>query len=191
MTGDLEAGRADTRRSESAAEQRGGERKIAPPTTEDEFRQYASDCRMMSLATNNSGWDSLPERWLRCAERPWGAAEKAGCGSDRMQPLRPRAPAAGAHIVAARGGGLIDLLLIRMEALDLHAGEIARVAPAAFGELADACVCCDCKERCERDLAYASAQLGTPDWQHYCPNAATLTAIGALPWFATTKSEDR
>ena len=38
---------------------------------------------------------------------------------------------------------------------------------------------CECKERCERDLAYASAGTVTPDWENYCPNATTLKAMSA------------
>jgi len=46
------------------------------------------------------------------------------------------------------GGNMIDLLLIRMEPLDLDSGEVRRVAPDAFRKLADACMDCECKERC-------------------------------------------
>ena len=79
--------------------------------------------------------------------------------------------------------GKIDLLLMRMESLGLDLGEVRRGAPSTFCKLADSCVNCECKERCERDLAYASAEMVTPDWENYCPNATTLKAMSALPWF--------
>ena len=84
---------------------------------------------------------------------------------------------AGKHRVAAA----IDLLLIRMESLDIDAGEVKRIAPTLFRKLADSCVTCDCKERCEHDLTYDAAGMVTTG--AYCPNATTLKAMSALPWF--------
>jgi hypothetical protein len=194
MSGDLEACRAAA--SPQSAAGQGGRENGAPLIAGDEFRQFAFGCRVMGLATNNPEWDGLAERWLRCADwfdRPLAAAEErvsGGDGSSMMsQPSDRRAPAAGAQVAVARGGGLIDLLLIRMESLDLEAGEAARIAPAVFRELADACADCECKEGCERDLAYASAGMGGREWEHYCPNAATLRAMSELPWFATIRTE--
>lgn len=90
-------------------------------------------------------------------------------------------PPAGEHRVAASRDGAIDLLLIRMESLDIDAGEVKRIAPTTFCKLADTCVNCDCKERCERDLTYDAAGMVTTG--SYCPNATTLKAMSALPWF--------
>jgi Family of unknown function (DUF6455) len=86
-------------------------------------------------------------------------------------------PPAQEHRVAAA----LDLLLIRMESLDIDAGEVKRIAPTTFRKLADSCVNCDCKERCERDLAYDAAGMVTT--AGYCPNATTLEAMSELPWF--------
>jgi uncharacterized protein DUF6455 len=86
-------------------------------------------------------------------------------------------PAAGKRRVAAA----IDLLLIRMESLDIDAGEVKRIAPSTFRELADSCVNCDCKEKCERDLTCEAAGMVTTG--SYCPNATTLEAMSELPWF--------
>ena len=79
--------------------------------------------------------------------------------------------------------GKIDLLLIRMESLGLDLGEVRRSAASTFCKLADSCVNCECKERCERHLAYASAGMVPPNWENYCPNATSLKAMSALPWF--------
>jgi hypothetical protein len=78
----------------------------------------------------------------------------------------------------------IELLLIRSESLHLDAGEARRIAPAVFREIAEGCVNCECKERCERDLAYDSAGMVTLDWENYCANAKVLRSMCALPWFA-------
>ena len=74
--------------------------------------------------------------------------------------------------------GKIELLLMRMESLDLDLAEVRHSAASTFCKLADSCVNCESKERCERDLAYASAGMATPDWENYCPNATMLKAMG-------------
>jgi len=33
-----------------------------------EFRVFVDECRRMALATNDPEWNSLAERWQRCAE---------------------------------------------------------------------------------------------------------------------------
>jgi Family of unknown function (DUF6455) len=70
-----------------------------------------------------------------------------------------------------------------MEALELEPGEVRRIEPSVFSDLAKACATCASKNRCESDLAYESAGAVTHDWENYCPNAAILNAMTALPWF--------
>ena len=81
----------------------------------------------------------------------------------------------------------INLLLIRMDSLHLDASEVTRIAHAVYREMADRCVNCECKNRCERDLAYDSAGMVTLEWENYCPNAKVLRAMCALPWFVASK----
>jgi hypothetical protein len=38
---------------------------------------------------------------------------------------------------------------------------------------------CRSHRRCKRDLAHDAAD---PAWEDYCPNAATLKALNAMPW---------
>lgn len=73
------------------------------------------------------------------------------------------------------------LLLRRLAALDLDCDEVAQVKPQAFFELQRVCVTCRKRRRCARDLARADAAEA---WEDYCPNAATLKALDALPWAA-------
>jgi len=80
------------------------------------------------------------------------------------------------------GSGAFELLLMRMEALQLEPGEVRRIEPSVFSDLAKACATCASKNRCESDLAYESAGTVTRDWENYCPNAAILNAMTALPW---------
>jgi hypothetical protein len=91
-------------------------------------------------------------------------------------------PARGTEIANSRRA--IELLLIRMESLHLDASELRRIAPLVAREMATRCMSCRCKETCERDLAYDSAEMVTRQWENYCPNAKVLWAMCALPWFA-------
>ncbi len=91
------------------------------------------------------------------------------------------------HIVADFGSGAFDLLLMRMEALQLEADEVRRIESGVFADLAGACVNCESKDRCEHNLRSAGA--GEHDWESYCPNAATLRALAALPWFGKARTK--
>ena len=119
--------------------------------------------------------------------KPWGTqwialtralAELEDLREEVLGCLTPEGTMRGRGATASRDGK-IDLLLIRMESLDLGLGEVRHSAASTFCKLADSCVNCECKERCERDLAYASAGMVTPDWENYCPNATTLKALSA------------
>jgi hypothetical protein len=83
----------------------------------------------------------------------------------------------------ARRDGNIDHLLIRMESLGLDLGEVRRSTPSTFCKLANRCVTCECKERCERDLTYASAGIAIAGWENDCPNASALKAMKGSQWF--------
>jgi hypothetical protein len=56
-----------------------------------------------------------------------------------------------------------------------------------FSDLAATCVKCESKDRCEQDLCSAGAV--EHDWEDYCPNVATLSALAALPWFGKTPTK--
>jgi hypothetical protein len=86
------------------------------------------------------------------------------------------------------GSAAFELLLIRMEALQLEPDAVRRIEPSVFGDLAKACAACANKNRCQSDLAYESAGTATPSCENYCPNAATLNAMRALPWFGNGPS---
>jgi hypothetical protein len=81
------------------------------------------------------------------------------------------------------GSGALELLLMRMEALQLEPGEVRHIEPSVFSDLAKACATCENKNSCESDLAYGSAGTVTRDWENFRPNAAILNAMTALPWF--------
>jgi hypothetical protein len=73
-----------------------------------------------------------------------------------------------------------SLLFGRMALLRIDRDELAREDPLLLRELQGICTLCGSKEECVRDLAL-ERETGKPqDWQDYCPNVATLNALGAL-----------
>lgn len=85
------------------------------------------------------------------------------------------------HELVRLGPNAANLLFQRMAYLDLDRNEVAKIEPAAFEELKKSCALCDSRRRCAGDLAR------NPDnsvWEEYCPNAATLKALNALPWMS-------
>jgi hypothetical protein len=85
------------------------------------------------------------------------------------------------HQAIADVSGGFDLLLMRMEALHLDLGDVKRLGITVSRDLAAACTNCESKDRCEHDLAYASAGTILKNWD--CPNAAILNAMSKLRWF--------
>jgi hypothetical protein len=107
----------------------------------------------------------------------------AECGAEGLERMAHDIGMSSAELcrLASHGPESADLLPRRMKALDLDQDEVARVERATFQDLQRVCSMCDCKKRCARDLARDPAN---PAWKDYCPNAQTLTALGALPWMA-------
>lgn len=67
------------------------------------------------------------------------------------------------------GSGAFELLLMRMEALQLEPGEVRRIESSVFSDLAEACATCESKNRSENDLAYEAAGAVTRDWEAIVP----------------------
>ena len=81
--------------------------------------------------------------------------------------------------LASLGPQSADLLLRRMAALDLDNKEVSEIAPQTLREMQRTCALCTNKRLCARDLV---RDASIPAWETYCPNAATLKALNALPW---------
>jgi len=92
------------------------------------------------------------------------------------------------HAITDLVGGGSRQLLKRMEGLQLEAVEVRRIESGVFSDLAEACANCESKQRCDQDLADASSDAVARDWEIFCPNAATLSALVALPWFGKAES---
>ena len=72
-----------------------------------------------------------------------------------------------------------DLLLRRMEALDLDPKEVGGTERRTLQDLQRVCAMCESHRRCARDLAHDAEN---PVWEDYCPNAETLKALNKMPW---------
>jgi hypothetical protein len=118
--------------------------------------------------------------WIGTAS---ASSELRCCGEDEVERMAKDMNVSSAELrrLASRGPRSADLLPRRMAALDLDRNEVARIEPRTFQDLQKVCTLCESRRRCTRDLGRDAAD---PVWQDYCPNAATLMALNALPWAA-------
>ena len=125
-------------------------------------------------------------QWLRDWARKSSALELRCCGEEEVERMAKDIGMSASELrrIAALGPGSADLLLRRMAALDLDRKEVSQTEPRTFQDLQRVCAMCNSKRRCKRDLANDS---NDPVWQDYCPNAATLMALNALPWRARSE----
>ncbi len=72
-----------------------------------------------------------------------------------------------------------SLLFRRMAINGIARTELAQDDPLLFCELQARCTLCPSKERCVFDLAHEADDACSDGWRGYCPNAATLVALGA------------
>lgn len=125
---------------------------------------------------------SIAAFWQQC--RQWAdtrAVSELTCCGDEIERIAGdfRMSASELRTIASKGSHAADLLLRRMAALDLDRNEVARTYGPVFQDLQRVCVTCQRRRRCTHDLVRDAA---IPAWKDYCPNAATLVALDALPW---------
>jgi hypothetical protein len=120
-------------------------------------------------------------QWWRNWTRRSSALELRCCGEDEVERIAKDLGLSASELrrVTKLGPGSADLLLRRMAALDLDRKEVSRTEPRTFQDLQRVCSMCNSKRRCRRDLTRDAAD---PVWEDYCPNAATLMALNAMPW---------
>lgn len=73
-----------------------------------------------------------------------------------------------------------SLLFRCMDLLQIDREALAKEDPLLFRELQGVCALCCRKAECIADLSRRLDDTGIENWSAYCPNAATLTMIGAL-----------
>ncbi|HXF88241.1 MAG TPA: hypothetical protein VNK48_07815 [Xanthobacteraceae bacterium] len=84
-----------------------------------------------------------------------------------------------ARRLAGRGPEAARLLSCWMAVFDIDPLKVSRIEPQVSEDLKANCVRCHSRRRCLADLVRDG---GDAEWQHYCPDAATLLALSALPW---------
>lgn len=140
---------------------------------------------MSALPGGQKSWSPIAAilQWCRAATRSDPLAELKCCGEEGIERMAKEIGVTAAELrrLASLGPGAADLLLRRMAALDLDRNEVSRIEPQTFQDLQRVCTLCESHRRCARDLGHDAAD---PAWQDYCPNAATLIALSALPWAA-------
>jgi hypothetical protein len=137
----------------------------------------------MLALLGRKGWSATKaiSQWWRDWTRRGSALELKCCAEGEVERMAKDIGVSASELrrLAALGPDSADLLLRRMTALDLDRNEVSRTEPRTFQDLQRVCTMCNSHRRCKRDLARDSAD---PAWQDYCPNAATLLALNALPW---------
>jgi hypothetical protein len=121
--------------------------------------------------------------WRDWSRRGFGLWELKCCGEEEVERMARDVGVTAAELrkLVRRGPHSADLLLRRMAALDLDPIEVSQTEPRTLQDLQRACSLCESRRRCARDFARNCAD---ESWQEYCPNAATLMALNALPWAA-------
>src|SRR6516164_9279166 len=129
---------------------------------------------------------AVSQWWRQWTRRGSARFELKCCGEDEVERMAKDIGVSASELrrLATLGPDSADILLRRMTALDLDRNEVSRTEPRAFQDLQRVCTMCNHHRRCRRDLASDS---GDPAWEDYCPNAATLMALNALPWCARSE----
>ena len=140
---------------------------------------------MSALPGGQKSWSPVDAilQWCRDWTRRGSASELKCFGEEEVERIAKDVGVSASELrtLARFGPEAADLLLRRMAALDLDRNEVARTEPGTFQDLQRVCTMCESHRRCARDFARDSAN---PEWKDYCPNAATLIALSALPWAA-------
>ena len=144
---------------------------------------------MSTLPVGQKSWSvtkAVSQWWRGWTRRASARLELTCCGEEEVERLARDVGVSASELrrLANLGPDSADLLLRRMAALDLDRNEVSRTEPRTFQDLQRVCTMCNHHRRCGRDLARDSAD---PAWEDYCPNAATLKALNALPWRARSE----
>jgi Family of unknown function (DUF6455) len=136
---------------------------------------------MFALPGGQKGRSPIQAILQWCRDWITGDSQLKCCGEETVERMAQDVGVSVSELrrLASLGPESADLLLRRMEALDLDRNEVSQTTPETFRDLQRTCTMCESHRRCARDLARDSA---IPAWKDYCPNAATLIALNALPW---------
>lgn len=134
-----------------------------------------------SLTEIISGW------WQKWTGFNPAYSDLSCCAQDEVDRIAKDVGVSAAELreLAKLGPDSADLLLRRMAALKLDQKGLSQTEPGTFQDLQRICSMCENHKRCGQDIARDSTASA---WEDYCPNAATLKALSAMPWAARRKS---
>ncbi len=146
-----------------------------------DFYPPKEEGRMLAVPDGQKNRSPIQAVLQWCRDWMTGNSQLKCCGEETVERMARDVGVSASELrrLASLGPDSADLLLRRMKALDLDPNEVSRATPEAFRDLQRTCSMCESHRRCARDLARDSA---VPVWKDYCPNAATLVALNALPW---------
>jgi hypothetical protein len=140
---------------------------------------------MSTLPSGQKSWSPVNAmlQWCRDWTRKGSASELKCFGEEEVERIAKDVGVSASELrtLAKFGPKSADLLLRRMAALDPDRNEVAQTEPGTLQDLQRVCTMCESHRRCARDFAHQSVNS---EWKDYCPNAATLIALSALPWAA-------
>jgi len=124
--------------------------------------------------------DALSQ-WWRSFTEGGSSSELRCCAEDEIARMAQDAGVSAAEFrkLSQMGPESADLLVRRMQALDLDPKEVGGTERRTLQDLQRVCAMCESHRRCARDLAHDAEN---PVWEDYCPNAETLKALNKMPW---------
>jgi hypothetical protein len=116
-------------------------------------------------------------RWLKHRRE---IVESCGCDSEEYARIARDLNVSTGELDALvrRGAHAADELPKMMAALHIDRQAVARVKPLVMRDLERVCSLCEQKRRCDRELAGKTA---AGQYEDFCPNAPTLTALVTKP----------
>jgi hypothetical protein len=129
----------------------------------------------------NSTMDGVAELWRRWTQ-PDASTPGLQCfAKDQLEQMARDIGVSPLELqrLARLGPGAADLLMKRMAALSLDRTEVSQVEPGVLRDMQRTCALCSHHRRCAGDMAH---RPDDESWSGYCPNAATLKALNAMPW---------
>jgi uncharacterized protein YjiS (DUF1127 family) len=116
--------------------------------------------------------------WRNWKRRRAAVGELTRCGQDEVAHLARDVGVSPAelHTLAGRWPDTENLLPRRLAALGLGAEQIAHSNPQVLRDLQRVCGQCASQSHCAHDLDTNDRDRA---WRSYCPNVATLDALGA------------
>ena len=122
--------------------------------------------RMLAPPNSQKAWSPMEalSRWWRDWTGGSAASELRCCGEDEIARMAQDAGVSAAEFrkLSRLGPEGADLLLRRMEALDLDAKEVSQTERRTLQDLQRVCAMCESHRRCARDLAhdFGKSRLG-------------------------------